>query len=373
MSGVRRSRVLTLRALNRALLARQMLLRRHRMSVTQTLERLVGMQTQSPQAPYVGLWSRLEAFAPEQLSRLLINRRAVRMTLHRATLHLVSARDALALRPVLQPMIARLLFATQAGKELVGADVAAIVEAGRELLQNEPRTNAQLGELLRGRWPDRSAASLSRAVQIMLPVLQVPPRGLWRVAGQAAWTPVESWLGKTFSEDASPDDLVLRYVRAFGPASIADMRAWCGLSQLGAAFERVRDKLVSFEDEGGVRLYDLPSAPRPRAETPAPPRFIPEWDNILISHADHSRVIDPHHRAQIFTPNGMLPGTLLVDGFVAGTWAIDGSILRIRCFESIAASHRKLVIDEGRRLLAFAARREDQNASRHEVQITLWP
>ena len=363
-------RVLGRRALNRALLARQMLLQRHSMSVTQALERLVGMQTQAPQTPYVGLWSRLEGFAPESLSTLIATRRAVRLTLMRATLHLVSARDALALRPLLQPMIARQLFATAAGQGLKGAEIEPIVAAGRAALEQGPRSSAELGALLQARWPERTAASLSRAVHMLVPLLQVPPRGLWGATGPAVWAPLASWLGRPLDDGATLDALVLRYLRAFGPASVADMRAWSGLSQLGAAFERLGAKLRRFEDERGVLLHDLPGAPRPDECTPAPPRFVPEWDNLLIAHADHARVIDPSHRAQIFTSNGMLPGTLLIDGFVAGTWAIergtDRVCLRVASFAPLTAADRAEVEAEGRRLLAFAA----PEAARRELLFT---
>lgn len=353
-----RTRVLGRRALNRALLARQLLLRRHALSVTQALERLVGMQTQGPQTAYTGLWSRLERFEPAQLSDRIAQRRALRLTLMRATLHLVSARDALALRPLLQPVIARQLFAGAAGQQLKNADLDAIVAAGRRVLDAAPCSGAALGERLRAQWPQHGAASLSRAVQILHPLVQVPPRGLWRASGQAVWAPLDRWLGRPLRDDASLDDLVLRYLRAFGPASPADMQAWSGLTRLGAVFERVGARLLRFESDTGALLYDLPGAARPDPQTPAPPRFVPEWDNLLLGHADHARVIDPTRRAQIYTANGLLPGTLLVDGFVAATWSIDSSPgrarLRIASFEPLRAADRAEVADEGRRLLAFA-------------------
>ncbi|HEU4536341.1 MAG TPA: winged helix DNA-binding domain-containing protein, partial [Polyangiaceae bacterium] len=281
---------LGLRALNRALLERQMLLRRERRSASAAIEHLIGMQAQIPAAPYVGLWTRLEGFRPEQLSELIAGRRAVRIALQRSTIHLVTADDCVALRPVLQAVQARNLYtASPYGRQLEGVAIDELVAAGRALVEEKPRTHAELGRLLQQRWPRHEAIALAYGVRNLAPLVQVPPRGLWGKAGQALCTTAESWLGRPLASHAEPDGLMLRYLAAFGPASARDAQAWSGLTKLGDAFERLRPRLRTFADEQGRELFDLPDAPLPDPDTPAPPRFLPDYDNVALGHADRTR------------------------------------------------------------------------------------
>jgi len=350
--------MLSLRALNRATLGRQMLLRRQKLPAAEAIEHLVGMQAQVPDPPYVGLWTRLEGFHPNELARLILDRSAVRVALMRNTVHLVSARDCLALRPLLQPVIDRGLQANRAHRAGVeGVDIEALSAAGRTLLEERPRTAKKLGVLLQERWPEHDPASLARAIRHLVPLVQVPPRGIWGKSGPAAHTTAEAWLGRPLDQNPSLEEMVLRYLGAFGPATVKDVQTWSGLTRLGEVVDRLRPRLLSFRDEHGRDLFDLPGAPRPDPDTPAPPRFLPEFDNLILSHADRTRVIADDYRKVIGSRNGMVPATFLVDGFVRGTWKTERTrgkaTLVIEPFEAQVEQNRGVIAQEGERLIRF--------------------
>ena len=289
--------VLGPRELNRATLERQMLLRRRELPALDAIEHLVGMQAQAPSPPYVGLWTRLEGFRPDELGRLITERRAVRIALMRNTVHLVSAQDCLALRPLMQPVLDRTLYSTRANRaHLDGMDIEALVAAGRALLEEKPRTAKELGKLLQEQWPERDPTSLARAIRHLLPLVQVPPRGVWGKSGPAAHTTAEAWLGRPLDPSPSIEDIVLRYLGAFGPATVKDVQTWSGLTRLGEVVERLRPRLRTFSDERGKELFDVPDAPMPDPDIPAPPRFLPEFDNLILSHADRTRFIAEEYR-----------------------------------------------------------------------------
>lgn len=358
--------VLSQRALNRALLARQLLLRRARMSAAEAIEWLVGMQAQSPNAPYVGLWSRLDGFQPDELAGLIIDRGAVRTSLMRTTLHLVTASDCLAIRPLVQSVLERGLWSgSPFGRNLASMDVEVVLTAGKALLEEKPRTTAALGKLLGERWPERDALSLAHAVRYLMPLVQIPPRGVWGSSGQATWTTVESWLGRPLARDYTLDALVLRYLAAFGPATVKDVQAWCWLTRLGEVMERLRPQLRTFRDDQGNELFDLPDAPRPDAETPAPVRFLPEYDNALLSHEGRTRIIADEHRERVF-----MRGAVLVDGFVHGAWKIarqrGAATLLIEPFKPLVGEERAAVAEEGAKLLTFAT----DGAGACDIQFT---
>jgi hypothetical protein len=351
------SPVLSQRALNRALLARQALLERVERSALEVIELLCGMQAQAPYAPYVGLWTRQRSSHPSELAQLLTERRAVRMALMRSTVHLVSADDALWLRPLLQPMIEGGLRSTYS-KRLVGVNLDELTTFSRALLEEQPMTFADLGARLVERWPEHEPMALAHAARALLALAQLPPRGVWGQGGLAIHTTLESWLGRELEADPPLERLVLRYLAAFGPASVRDIQTWSGMTRLREVVERLRPQLVSFRDEDGVELFDLPDAPRPDAETPAPPRFLPEFDNLLLSHADRRRVIPPQHRSWLTSsPNGMLPGSVLIDGFFAGQWSLrrqrDVATLRIALFDALPSAEQQALEEEGMRLVAF--------------------
>ncbi len=349
--------VLGNRALGRALLARQHLLEPAELTPEQLIGHLVGLQAQAADPPYYGLWSRLRAFAPEQLSALVEQRAVVRIGLQRGTIHLVGAEDCLTLRPLLQPVLDQALRNTF-GKRLTGLDLDALAERGRELVEAEPRTFQELGALLGAEHPDRDPAALAQAIRARLALVQVPPRGLWRTSGSAAHTTAEHWLGRPLAA-GSLDRTVLRYLAAFGPATVADVQKWSGLTRLAPVLAALRPQLVEFRDEHGRTLYDLPEAPRPDPSTPAPVRLVAPFDNLLLSHADRTRVLSEEYRPLVMTQNGIVLGSLLVDGLVAGAWQLTrarGAVrLRLRPFTALGARVLREAEAEGERVLAFAA------------------
>ena len=355
--------MLSQRALNRALLERQHLLRRRKASAAEEIEHLVGMQAQVPNSPYVGLWTRLEGFQPIELADLINKRRAVRLGLMRNTIHLVTARDCLEQRPHFQSLFERGWQTSHFGRNLVGIDISAVIAEATVLMREKPRTFAELGKLLQRRWPERDATSLAYAIRYLVPIVQVPPRGIWGKSAQPSWTSTEIWLARPLAPKPSIDKLVVRYLAAFGPAAVADVSAWSGLTGLRDVVERLRPRLRTFRDERGRELFDVLDGPLPDPDTPARPRFLPEYDNLLIGHHDRTRVIDHAYRYVIFA------GTLLVDGFVNATWSIkrerDAATLTIEPLQRLTRADRLAVSEEGERLLNFAA----GEGARRDVRI----
>jgi hypothetical protein len=348
------SDVLSLRALNRATLARQLLLERSELPVLDAVAHLVGLQAQEPPDPYIGLWSRLAGFRPEELSALVLDRRVVRIAVMRSTLHLVTADDCLVLRPLMQPVLdAELARHREYAPALMGVDLDAVLAFGREFLA-EPRAGRELRAALAERFPEHEPAALAYACRNHLGVVQVPPRGVWGQSGGVVTTTAEAWLGRPLASSPSLDDVVVRYLGAFGPATVADVAAWSRLTGLREVVERLRPQLQTFRDERGRELFDLPGAPRPGPDVAAPARFLPEYDNLLLSHADRSRFAAPGRRELLGRVTGRVNGTVLVDGTVAAVWQIER--------ERLVVSHAPLtkraaasVAAEGRRLLRLVA------------------
>jgi hypothetical protein len=350
-------------------LARQLLLRRWKLSAAETIEGLVGLQAQEPEDPYVGLWTRLEGFRPEELSRLITERMAVRIGLMRATIHLVTARDCLALRPVMQPVLERAYSSSPFTGAAAGVDLENLLAVSRALYEEGPRTTKEIRQLIHERWPDRDSTSLVHAVRFLLPLVQVPPRGLWRASAQVTQTTAPAWLGRPLEPSPSADRAVLRYLAAFGPATVGDVRTWSGLTGLRDVIERLRPGLITFRDQKGRELFDLPDAPRPDPDTPAPPRFLPMFDNVALSHDDRGRIIAEEHRRFLLDEGPEGYGGLLVGGFVRGTWRVtddgDTATLQIRQLDRLSARDRAAVAEEGARLLSFLA----EEGGAHDVRF----
>ena len=362
--------VLSTRALNRALLERQILLERQRRTATETIEHLVGMQGQEPLDPYLGLWTRLTDFDPTALAAQVTGREVVRAPLMRVTIHMVTARDFLTLRPLLQSLMESRFRSSPFARELDGIDVAAVAAAGRELIEDEPRTRAELSRLLAERWPDRDPLSLAYVVTHNVPVVQVPPRGVWGAKGQATWTTGEGWLGRSLSSAPAAEEMVTRYLAAFGPASVMDFRSWSGLTRTREVVEPMRPRLRTFRDENGVELLDLPDAPLPDPDTPAPVRFLPNYDNVLLGHADRTRVAAAEPRAPMFPGYPSSLGSLLVDGYFRGLWRVDretgSATLLIEVAKRLSRRHAAAVSAEGMRMLEFT----HADAESRDVRIT---
>ena len=345
--------VLSPRALNRALLDRQLLLHRHECSVAEALTHLVGLQAQNPNAPYTALWSRLVDFCPDDLSELVVARKVARIALMRWTLHLVTARDCLALRPILQPVMERRMQAGF-GRHLGDLDLARLVEVGRALVEEEPRSLGDVGRLLASEFPGQEPRVLAHALSAHVPLVHVPPRGIWGRNGRAVQTTAQRWLGRPLERATEPDELIVRYLAAFGPATVADIRAWSGLAGLGPVIDRLRPGLRSYRDECGRELLDVPDGSLPDPDTPAPPRFLPEYDNAVLAHADRTRIAAEEDRRRNLTPK-----TFLIDGFVLGSWRLirgrDFITLEVLPFDEIAREDRIALAEEGMRLLKFIA------------------
>jgi Winged helix DNA-binding domain len=347
------------RALNRALLERQLLLRRSDMPVAAAVEHLLGLQAQAPMPPYYGLWSRLDGFDPHELGRMLVDREVVRMTLMRGTVHLVTVRDALLLRPLVQVVIER-GHNGAFGRRMGGADGAALEAAVRELLADGPLAARELGKLLVRQGIGDDVEAIGNAVRVYAPLVQVPPRGVWGAGGRPLYATLEAWTGRELEAEPSIDEVVLRYLGAFGPASVMDAQNWSGLTKLRPVLERLRPQLVSFEDDRGRELFDLPEAPRPDPGVPAPVRLLGEYDNVLLGHANRRRIIPAGFPWDAMLAHGRFVSYLLVDGMLRATWWIErdgkrSAVLAIRPFRELTRAERDEVGDEARRMIDFAA------------------
>ena len=348
-----RPELLTVRQLNRATLARQMLLTRSATSVVQGTEQLVALQAQLPRPPFVGLWSRVAGVHRQDIIDALLDKRLVRGTSFRGTLHMMTTADFLAFRSALQPALDRGV--TMLGERTAGVERDALLEIGRVFFR-EPRTFDALRDHLAAAFPAADVRALAHVIRMQVPLLQVPRRGGWGFPAAADFMAADSWIGRA-GASATREDLVVRYLAAYGPASVADAQAWSGISGLRHAFESVRDRLIPFRGEHRVELFDLPEAPRPPADAPAPVRLLPEWDTAIVSRAD-ARLLPAQHRSAVFRPGLRVLPTVLVDGTVAGTWKLErtraAAALTVSLFAPQPLAVRRAIEAEADSLLVFA-------------------
>lgn len=361
--------VLDRRTLGRATLERQLLLSRSRLPVLDAVERVAGIQAQTTHSWYTGLWSRLDGFRPGAASDLLAGRQLVRAALMRSTIHLVSARDCLAMRTVVQPALNRDLGNAVWRRPLAGIDTGELADNARALLDEQPRTPAELGALLARRWPDRDRAALAYGARCLLCLVQVPPRGLWGRGGRTRHATAEHWLGQPLRGDFTPLDLIVRYLAAFGPASVADMQTWSGLSGLREIAEGSGPALATFRDQDGRTLYDLPGASLPDPGRPAPVRFLPDFDNAVLSHSDRTRIAtEAYLRYRSGIRTAPVPGTVLVDGLTAAVWTIKRekgqASITIEPFTRLSGADADDVSEEASKLLAFS-----DPGARHDIRL----
>lgn len=286
----------------------------------------------------------------------------------RSTIHLVTPEDCMSLRPLVQPVLDRDLYTNSAhGPVVRDLDLDAVVRHGLELLDAQPRTPSELGKALHERWSDRKPESLAYAVRNLAPLVQIPPRGTWGDTGRTVHASARAWLGAELDPNPSIERLILRYLTAFGPASVADVQAWCGLTKLAEVVDRLRPELRVYLDSDGRELFDVPDGSLPDPGVAAPPRYLPEFDNVFLSHANRERIIPDglsfaewsrKHGLMMTVRGGVLRGNLLIGGLLQGIWRVDKSgkacTLVVEPFVKVSKKDLGVLEREGNALLGFA-------------------
>lgn len=356
-----------LKALNRATLARQLLLRRERLPVETAVHRLLALQAQLPRPAVVGLWTRLEGLDRQAVARLFESRALVRGTTMRGTLHVMTAGDYLAFRACLQ-------LGLDSGMRAILRERAAALDMtalGRraEAYLKTPHNFEEIRAHLVAAFPGGDERAMGYAVRMGLPLVQVPGTGPWGFPARADFVSAKAWLGKAPAPCSSPDPLILRYLGALGPATVKDAESWLGLAGLAPAFDRLRPQLVIVGGTARAPLYDLPDAPRPDGGVPAPIRFLPEWDSLVVTRADE-RVVSRAHRPRVFLPGLRVAALVLIDGFAVGSWNVASArraaTLTIEPFSPLPKRLASELKAEGESLLAFM----EPDAATYEIRVT---
>lgn len=350
---------LKLRTLNRTLLERQLLVSRTKRPPLDVVRQLIAMQSQEPNWPYVGLWTRIDGFQHDDLTALLEDRSVVRSTMVRATMHLAAGDDFRWLRPIIQPIIDRHQRSPYYAEQTKGLDLEELADIARGLLADQTLPRRHLSRVLGERFPGRKGAILAGAVELHTPMVHPSPGGVWGTWGTRGGMPIalaESWLGQPMCTPPRLETMIRRYLAAFGPATVMDIQAWSGRTRLREVVDALRPQLQVYRNEQGKELFDLPDSP-PFADPdqPVPVRFIPAYDNLLLGHADRTRVISDEDRKQVMPGGAQVLPTFLVDGFVRGTWSIKDSTLRITPFRSLSKADTAAVLEEAEHLRPFIA------------------
>ena len=350
-------RILTLRELNRATLARQMLLERETLPVPAAIERLVGLQAQVPLPPSIGLWTRSHDFKREDLTKLIDDRAVVRATFIRATLHVLTAADYLRLRATVQRALVQASETIVKQRGYDKLDIPDLLDVARRYIGEKPRTFAEISKEFSELHPNVDIGAIRYSIRTQLPLIQVPDSSQWRYPSAPKFTLAEDWLGKPIPTEENLRALVFRYLAAFGPASVTDIQTWSGITGLKDEIEALKPELVTYRNEQRTEMLDIPDVPLPDPDMPAPVRFLPEFDNLLLSHAKRTRVIADAHRKKVYLPGLRVAATFLVDGFVAGVWKIEKkkgvAALVIEPFERLTKNNRDALAEEGEQLVRF--------------------
>jgi hypothetical protein len=351
--------ILNRRVLNRTTLDRQLLLSRAALTATEAVERLVAVQGQEIDAPYIGLWSRLASFTQDDLASLLYGKQVVRGSLLRGTQHLALADDYVWIRPLAQVILSRTRQAAF-GRLMRDVDLEEFVKLAREHLAGRTLTRPQLRDLLRQRWPEVDGTALGFSAQALLPIVHTPPNGIWGKGGATPFTLAEEWLGRPLDSSTPAERLVerlvVRYLAAYGPASVMDVQMWSGLTRLRPVVEGM-DFLRKYQDAEGRVLYDLPDAPLVDEDVPAPVRFLPWFDNLVVAYADRTRLMTAEQRKEVCVGAVIYP-TFLVDGTVGGMWDLKNGVLTVEPFHPLSDGVMEELAAEGARLMTFAGAEE---------------
>lgn len=351
--------ILNRRVLNRTTLDRQLLLGRAALTATEAVERLVAVQGQEIDAPYIGLWSRLASFTQDDLASLLHGKQVVRGSLLRGTQHLALADDYVWIRPLAQVILTRTRQAAF-GRLMRDVDLEEFAKLAREHLAGRTLTRPQLRDLLRQRWPEVDGTALGFSAQALLPIVHTPPNGIWGQGGATPFTLAEEWLGRPLDSSTPAERLVerlvVRYLAAYGPASVMDVQMWSGLTRLRPVVEGM-GFLRKYQDAEGRVLYDLPDAPLVDEDVPAPVRFLPWFDNLVVAYADRTRLMTAEQRKEVCVGAVIYP-TFLVDGTVGGMWDLKNGVLTVEPFHPLSDGVMEELAAEGARLMAFAGAEE---------------